>query len=328
MRRRSNSEFGMFDEDDDDYDHDDRRKKEEKPFDPSNREDRRDFDNPSDSIMSRRQGRATRLGGIGALGGLSIWTDAMDLDDDEDDDNLGRLLHARGSPPRSAGANATLEELEEARGKDGDARGARARGKQREGKGKESWGKGWTQAVSGMTADLRNGGTLPDGLEVVGGDPTFEEQEDGAQALMMCEGSYMKVTLPNVTPWSLEDDGRLHRFSLMVAMRCARSRLPPARHLLACEPGATQRASSLRTAHTYLHRPYPHDLSPSATHPSSISLSLSLPQDRPAAYGHAAHFQRLRSPRGRRAHRVRAGVQEWRRRRPRPDGLAGRGRAR
>ena len=263
MRRRSNSEFGMFDDDDDNDDYDERRKKEEKPFDPSNREERRDFDNPSDSIMSRRQGRATRLGGIGALGGLSIWTDAMDLDDDDDDDdNLGRLLHARGSPPRSAGANATLEELEEARGKDGDARGARPRGKQREGtgKGKESWGKGWAQTVSGTTADLRNGGSLPEGLEVVGGDPTFEEQEDGAQALIMCEGSYMKVTLPNVTPWSLEDDGRLHRFSMMIAMRCAARRarshelLPP--HPQRTSGQVTVRArgqrAPARVAHVFL----------------------------------------------------------------------------
>lgn len=221
-RQHGEGGFGGFDDDDYDDDYDDRRKKEEKPFDPSNREERRNFDNPSDSIMSRRQGRASRLGSIGALGGLSIWTDALDLDDDDDDDGIGRLLHARGSPSRSAGVNATLEELEEARGKDGERSPGRGKGKQPTGAGKGkdvSFGGGWAHAVSGTTADLRKGGSLPEGLEVVGGDPTYEEQEDGAQALIMCEGSYMKVTLPQVSPWSLEDDGRLHRFSIMIAMR-------------------------------------------------------------------------------------------------------------
>ena len=63
-------------------------------------------------------------------------------------------------------------------------------------------------------------------MQVVGGDPSYEEQEDGSQALLMPENSYLKLSLPQVSPWTLEDDGRLHRFSLLVAMRL--DRLPPA----------------------------------------------------------------------------------------------------
>ena len=74
MRRRRD-DFSYYD-DDDDFDDDGRnRKKDEKPFDPSNREERSAFDNPADSKLSRRQGRASRFGGIGALGGLSIWNE-------------------------------------------------------------------------------------------------------------------------------------------------------------------------------------------------------------------------------------------------------------
>ena len=78
--------------------------------------------------------------------------------------------------------------------------------------------------VSGLTVDLRKGGTLPDGLDLVGGEPVFEEQEDGSQALILPEGSYLRLAMPYVSPWSLEDDGRLHSYSLTVALRV--SRLP------------------------------------------------------------------------------------------------------
>ena len=57
---------------------------------------------------------------------------------------------------------------------------------------------------------------------MVGGDPSFEEQEDGSHALVVPEGAYLKVSLPHVSPWSLEDDGRLHRYSLLLALRLDR----------------------------------------------------------------------------------------------------------
>lgn len=79
-------------------------------------------------------------------------------------------------------------------------------------------------AVPGLAVDLRKAseGGLPDGLEVVGGEAAFEEQEDGASALIVPEGGYMKLSLPGMSPWQLEEDGRLHRYSLLFAMRLDR----------------------------------------------------------------------------------------------------------
>ena len=73
--------------------------------------------------------------------------------------------------------------------------------------------------ATGLTADLRQGGELPEGLELVGGEASFEEQEDGSQALVLPEGGYLRISLPAVSPWSLEDDGRFHRWSFLLAVR-------------------------------------------------------------------------------------------------------------
>lgn len=78
-----------------------------------------------------------------------------------------------------------------------------------------------------VCADLRRAREgLPEGLEIVGGEPTFEEQEDGDSALIVGEGTYVKVCLPPMSPWMLEDDGRIHRYSLLMALRI--DRLPAA----------------------------------------------------------------------------------------------------
>jgi len=79
-------------------------------------------------------------------------------------------------------------------------------------------------AVPGIAVDLRKAseGGLPDGLEVVGGEGTFEEQEDGSSALLVPEGAHIKITLPGMSPWQLEEDGRLHTYSLLFAMRVDR----------------------------------------------------------------------------------------------------------
>ena len=79
-------------------------------------------------------------------------------------------------------------------------------------------------ASVGLTADLRKSGELPEGVEVVGGDVNFEEQEDGDSALVLPEGAYLKFAT-RMPGWMLEDDGRLHRYSICVAMRL--DRLPP-----------------------------------------------------------------------------------------------------
>jgi len=81
-------------------------------------------------------------------------------------------------------------------------------------------------AVTGMAADLRTATELPDGVEVIGGEGVFEEQEDGNKALMIPEGAHVKISMPGMSPWMLEDDGRLHRYSLLMAVRL--DRLPSA----------------------------------------------------------------------------------------------------
>ena len=96
----------------------------------------------------------------------------------------------------------------------------------RRGRGDKDTGLGGWGMVTGLTADLRGGGDLPDGLDIIGGDAVFEEQEDGDQALVVPEGAYLRLAVPSISPWGLEDDGKLHRFSLMIAMRL--DRLPAA----------------------------------------------------------------------------------------------------
>ena len=83
-------------------------------------------------------------------------------------------------------------------------------------------------------------GRLCDGLEIVGGDPAFEEQEDGDKALIVPEGAYVKVTMPAIPSWDLAEDGRLHKYSLLVAMRL--DRLPPAAMPLFNGSGRPRRA--------------------------------------------------------------------------------------
>lgn len=77
--------------------------------------------------------------------------------------------------------------------------------------------------ATGISADLRKAGAgLPDGVEIVGGDGAFEEQEDGDTAFVVPEGAYVKLTVPGMSPWQLEEDGRLHKYSLLVAMKVDR----------------------------------------------------------------------------------------------------------
>ena len=63
--------------------------------------------------------------------------------------------------------------------------------------------------------------TLPGGIEMINGDPLLEEQEDGAMALVLPEGAHLKCTL-RCSPWILQEDGRLHQWTLCCAMRLDR----------------------------------------------------------------------------------------------------------
>ena len=81
----------------------------------------------------------------------------------------------------------------------------------------------WGSFARSMSADLRKASSqLPEGVEIVGGDGTFEEQEDGDAAFVVPEGAHVKVTLPGMSPWQLEEDGRLHKYSLLVAVKLDR----------------------------------------------------------------------------------------------------------
>lgn len=62
---------------------------------------------------------------------------------------------------------------------------------------------------------------LPGGVEMVGGEPTLEEQEDGSSALVVPEGAHLKCAL-RCSPWILQEDGRLHQWTICCAMRLDR----------------------------------------------------------------------------------------------------------
>jgi len=226
---------GDFDDDEDELEDTPRgRQKDEKPFEPTNREERSAFDNAADSKMSRRQGR---LGGLGGIGGLSIWTDGFGFDDDDDDTTTTALMRAAATSPGRNGAGGTSEdhvrEAEQQRsggngkGRAGEPTGRNGRGSGGSGRDMEWGGSGSGQTLTLVTADLRQSQSqLPEGLEVIGGDASFEEQEDGSAALVMPEGGYLKLSMPYVNAWTLEDDGKLHRYSLLLALRL--DRLPTA----------------------------------------------------------------------------------------------------
>ena len=44
------------------------------------------------------------------------------------------------------------------------------------------------------------------GLELVGCDAIFEEQLDGNHALVLPDSAYVKIALPNMSPWLLADE--------------------------------------------------------------------------------------------------------------------------
>ena len=68
-----------------------------------------------------------------------------------------------------------------------------------------------------MSADLRekaaNG--LPEGLEVVGGEASFEEQEDGSQALAVPEGAEPGTILTFSLPASVGGEDRQAKAAML-----------------------------------------------------------------------------------------------------------------
>ena len=83
---------------------------------------------------------------------------------------------------------------------------------------------------------------LPADMELVNGDPVLEDQEDGSRALVVPEGAHLKCAL-RCSPWILQEDGRLHQWTLLCAMRL--DRLPSS--ALAIASGRPAPASGERT---------------------------------------------------------------------------------
>ena len=105
------------------------------------------------------------------------------------------------------------------------------------------WGGGGARASDSVTADFReatgdgSGPSLPSGLALVNAELEFEEGDDGAGALVLPEGAYLKLTMPKpaVFSWggggwggggggawgqpAKPDDGQIHSWSMMLAVQ-------------------------------------------------------------------------------------------------------------
>ena len=170
-----------------------------------------EFDDLDKTKMSQKQARRGRFAGFGGFGGA--FSNFHGYGEDSSDEETTAAKPAGCS---SAGRRVTIGGEEEL----GSSDDAFSDGEDRTGYRRA------TAAVNGLAVDLRTASGLPDGVEVVGGEASFEEQEDGDKALLVPEGAYLKVALPGMSSWMLEDDGRLHDYTLLMAVRL--DRLPSA----------------------------------------------------------------------------------------------------
>ena len=159
-------------------------------------------DDPSETRAARRHNQ--RGGGLGALAGF--WGDLVGFDElagDEAGGGLGVSGTGMGGAVSDASSDDGLPKI-------GGAAGS--------GPGRF----GDLSSSCGMTGDFRTAAELPEGLEIIGGDATFEEQEDGGSALVVPDEAFLTLALPTVSPWSVESDGRMHVYSLVLAVRLDR----------------------------------------------------------------------------------------------------------
>jgi len=82
----------------------------------------------------------------------------------------------------------------------------------------------WSWDMAGLTADFREGDGLPDGLQLAGAEPEVVEDEDGTSSLLMPADESICLTLSlgydhGISPWTLEDDGKLHAYTVIIALR-------------------------------------------------------------------------------------------------------------
>lgn len=124
-------------------------------FDVSNRCEPESFDDLSTTKLSRRAIR-NRFGGLGVEFG-GIWSGFAGLDDDDEDQERKRP----GSPGGgAAGVSSLLGAVDDEPTVDELGSSHRRAGR------RDAMLSGFGM-VSGITAELRKGGTLPDGLELV-----------------------------------------------------------------------------------------------------------------------------------------------------------------
>jgi hypothetical protein len=201
------------------------RKKEDK-FEPTEPEQKATHDDLETTKLARKEAARARFAGIGGVGSGGAGTSTafpglyqFDSDDSSDLENFG------GKAFGAAFGDSSDEE-----GGHGIARPKASRGAGgARGLGALSGFGAWTKA--NLEADFRKAQSpaagqsveLPTGIEVAGagGEAMLEEQEDGAQALVLPEGSHLQLSL-RCSPFILQEDGRLHDYSVIVAMRLDR----------------------------------------------------------------------------------------------------------
>jgi hypothetical protein len=220
---------------------------EEAPFQSGARADETGFDAADETKLAKSTQRAGKFGGLGGgfmgpimfdggFGGTADWADSSDDDLERDipawgdegtaDDDLtsaaGLALGggAGRSGRRGAGAGAG------ASSDNGDDAPARKRDKAGGADDDEPYVNYWERA--GLAADFREGDGLPEGLAFTSGtEATLLVDEDGSYSLQMPADEAANLSLNlgyehGITSWSLEDDGKLHSFTLVLAIKCAR----------------------------------------------------------------------------------------------------------
>lgn len=84
-------------------------------------------------------------------------------------------------------------------------------------------------ASSSSAAVVESKNEMPEGVKLLGAgssEPVFEEQEDGSHALQLPEGAFLKLEL-SASPWVLHEDGKLHAYTIVLAIRVDALRSTP-----------------------------------------------------------------------------------------------------
>lgn len=172
-------------------------------------------DEPYDDLSTTKaqakekaKSRSVGFGGFGfaGFGDVSIYDHMADIwsssDFSSDDEDL---------PPAIAAERRSLARMRGSRGGRGSPLGF------------GNTGFGPLNIKTTLTGDFRNCDNpsqfeLPRGLELIGGPPQLEPQEEGGFALPMPEVGFLKCTLP-VHSYQLAEDGRLHAYTMLLAIR-------------------------------------------------------------------------------------------------------------